>query len=106
MAFSNFGIKFHPHGSTSSKNSIILQSIYSKFSRDTTQVGTTPISTKIEEAPLNLQPGIRLQNVYKKYGKNTVVDGVSIDIYKDQITALLGYNGAGKTTTMLIITGK
>lgn len=62
-------------------------------------------TTKVEEAPLNLEKGIKIQNVYKKYGKHTAVDGITIDIYKDQITALLGHNGAGKSTTMSIITG-
>ena len=33
------------------------------------------------------------------------VNGLSLNIYKDQITALLGHNGAGKTTTMSILTG-
>ena len=33
------------------------------------------------------------------------VDNVSLNIYKDQITALLGHNGAGKTTTMSMLTG-
>ena len=28
-----------------------------------------------------------------------------MDIYEDQITALLGHNGAGKTTLMNILTG-
>ena len=31
---------------------------------------------------------------------------MSLNIYKGQITALLGHNGAGKTTTMSILTGK
>lgn len=29
-----------------------------------------------------------------------------MDLYKGQITALLGHNGAGKTTLMSILTGK
>ena len=34
------------------------------------------------------------------------MDGVTLDIYKGEITALLGHNGAGKTTTMSILTGQ
>lgn len=41
----------------------------------------------------------------KTYGKNTVVKHLSLDIYQDQITVLLGHNGAGKSTTMGMITG-
>lgn len=33
------------------------------------------------------------------------VNGLNLNIYKDQITVLLGHNGAGKTTTMSILTG-
>ncbi|KAL4218252.1 ATP-binding cassette sub- A member 5 [Mactra antiquata] len=33
------------------------------------------------------------------------VDNLSLTIYEDQITAILGHNGAGKTTTMNILTG-
>ena len=34
-----------------------------------------------------------------------VVDGLDLDIYRGQITALLGHNGAGKTTTISMLTG-
>lgn len=61
--------------------------------------------TKVEAAPLNLQTGIKIQNLHKRYGKHTAVEGITLDIYKDQITALLGHNGAGKSTTMSMITG-
>jgi len=30
---------------------------------------------------------------------------MTLEMYEDQITALLGHNGAGKTTTMSILTG-
>lgn len=33
------------------------------------------------------------------------MDGLTLNMYKGQITALLGHNGAGKTTTMSILTG-
>ncbi|MCG8625353.1 MAG: ATP-binding cassette domain-containing protein [Proteobacteria bacterium] len=33
------------------------------------------------------------------------MDNISLNIYKGQITALLGHNGAGKTTTMSMLTG-
>lgn len=58
-----------------------------------------------EDSPLNLTPGIKIRNLHKKYGQFEAVKGVSLDIYKDQITVLLGHNGAGKSTTMSMITG-
>ena len=38
--------------------------------------------------------------------RNVAVDGLSLNMYEGQITALLGHNGAGKTTTMSILTGE
>ena len=34
------------------------------------------------------------------------VDGLNLNMYEGQITALLGHNGAGKTTTISILTGR
>jgi len=34
------------------------------------------------------------------------LDGVSVDIFKDEIFVLLGPNGAGKSTLINILTGK
>ncbi len=41
----------------------------------------------------------------KKGGRKVAVNNLSLNMYKGQITALLGHNGAGKTTTMSILTG-
>jgi lipopolysaccharide export system ATP-binding protein len=45
------------------------------------------------------------ESVVKKYGKRTVVQGVSIEVNKGEIVGLLGPNGAGKTTTFYMIVG-
>ena len=44
-------------------------------------------------------------NLIKKYGKRTVVQGVSVEVKQGEIVGLLGPNGAGKTTTFYMIVG-
>jgi len=44
-------------------------------------------------------------DLIKKYGKRTVVKGVSIEVNQGEIVGLLGPNGAGKTTSFYMITG-
>lgn len=45
-------------------------------------------------------------NLRKVFGKNkTAVRDISLNMYENQITVLLGHNGAGKTTTMSMLTG-
>jgi len=48
---------------------------------------------------------LRAENIIKKYGKRTVVQGVSIDVKQGEIVGLLGPNGAGKTTSFYMIVG-
>lgn len=62
-------------------------------------------SRLFEKPSKNFEVGISIQNLHKHYGHFHAVNGVNMDLYKGQITALLGHNGAGKTTTMSIITG-
>lgn len=48
---------------------------------------------------------IEVQNLTKKYGGFTAVNGISFTASPGQVTGFLGPNGAGKTTTMRILTG-
>lgn len=48
---------------------------------------------------------LRTEHLYKKYGKRTVVNDVSIYVQQGEIVGLLGPNGAGKTTTFYMTTG-
>ena len=48
---------------------------------------------------------LRTENLVKRYGKRTVVNGVSINVRQGEIVGLLGPNGAGKTTSFYMTTG-
>src|ERR1700712_1713633 len=49
------------------------------------------------------QPIITVQNLVKKYGDFTAVNGISFEVFEGEIFGLLGPNGAGKSTTLEII---
>ena len=46
---------------------------------------------------------IEVENLTKRYGRTTAVDGISFRVHKGEILGFLGPNGAGKTTTMRIL---
>lgn len=58
-----------------------------------------------EDPPSGYEVGISIKNLHKQFGNFKAVNGVNLNLYKGQITVLLGHNGAGKTTMMSIITG-
>jgi ABC-2 type transport system ATP-binding protein len=48
---------------------------------------------------------IEAQNLTKRYGATTAVDGISFTVKPGLVTGFLGPNGAGKSTTMRMIMG-
>lgn len=48
---------------------------------------------------------IKMENIWKSFGTNSVLEGVDVDIKPGTVHALMGENGAGKSTLMNILTG-
>jgi len=47
---------------------------------------------------------IRIHNLKKCYGTKEALKGISFEIRRGEVLAILGHNGAGKTTTLRVIT--
>lgn len=50
-------------------------------------------------------PGLRLENLSKRFGKTVAVDSLDLEIRDGEIMTLLGPSGCGKTTTLRCIAG-
>ncbi len=43
---------------------------------------------------------IEVRNMVAKYGERTILDDITVDIYKGEVTVILGTSGGGKTTLL------
>lgn len=48
---------------------------------------------------------VECKNLFKKIGKKTILNNVSLEVNEGDIVGFIGPNGAGKTTTIKLITG-
>ncbi len=46
------------------------------------------------------KPIIRVKDLVAKYGAKTILDGITVDIYPQEVTVILGGSGCGKTTLL------
>jgi len=52
-----------------------------------------------------MMEALRAENIVKRFGAITALDGVSLTLRQGEILGILGDNGAGKSTLMKILTG-
>jgi len=50
-------------------------------------------------------PLVKIENLYKWYGKVKALERINIEVYPGEIVGLLGDNGAGKSTHVKILSG-
>ncbi|HMJ80492.1 MAG TPA: ATP-binding cassette domain-containing protein, partial [Candidatus Dormibacteraeota bacterium] len=50
-------------------------------------------------------PVIETENLVKRYGRTTALDGLSMRVPRGEVFGFLGPNGAGKTTAVKLLVG-
>lgn len=50
-------------------------------------------------------PDVRIEDIHAGYGKKEVLKGISLDVAKGQMVALIGPNGSGKSTLLKVVAG-
>ncbi len=63
-------------------------------------ISTTASQSAVSDAPAAF---FAIRDVHAYYGESYIVQGVSLEVKKGEILALLGRNGAGKTSTLRTI---
>lgn len=64
-----------------------------------------PASSPNPINPSSAEPVISLRNVYKAFGENEVLKGVSLDVFAGENVVVLGRSGTGKSVLIKIISG-
>ena len=102
----NFPVQFLLPRHKTAEDSFIVNKVYDSTKE---RVDSSQVFIESDDVYASRQAGIKIKNVskvFKQFGKfKTAVKDLSLKIYENHITVLLGHNGAGKSTTISMITG-
>ena len=65
----------------------------------------TRLSGSFNQAARSGNDALLMLDIHKSFGDKTVLDGIDLDIKKDEAVAVIGENGSGKTTLLNILLG-
>src|SRR5690606_40102818 len=68
--------------------------------RDAAPSGTVPAPARATTTVQGAVPAIEFQGVVKRFGDNTVLDGLDFSVAKGDRVTLIGPSGSGKTTIL------
>lgn len=51
------------------------------------------------------EPMIKIENLYKKYGDNVVLDGFNLNLYQGENLVIMGKSGSGKSVMIKCLIG-
>ena len=54
---------------------------------------------------MNRQPIIQVKDLVARYGEETILEGVSFEVYEGEIFVILGGSGCGKSTLLKHLIG-
>jgi ABC-2 type transport system ATP-binding protein len=63
------------------------------------------VATAMAPSPMLDDVTIRIQKLYKHYGKTIAIQGIDLEIHRGELFGLIGPDGAGKTTAFNILGG-
>ncbi|PZU60599.1 MAG: sulfonate ABC transporter ATP-binding protein [Sphingobium sp.] len=66
---------------------------------------TGATSFRSQESIDPVEPVVRLRGFVRRFGVNTIIDGLDLDIAPGEFIALLGRSGSGKTTLLRTLAG-
>ncbi|MFC4454995.1 ABC transporter ATP-binding protein [Deinococcus sonorensis] len=66
---------------------------------------TLTASAQTPSMPVARPVALEIQNLGKRLGGNTILDGLNLQVHEGEIVALLGPSGSGKTTLLRCISG-
>jgi len=61
--------------------------------------------TQNREAGQSRALEIRIENLYKSFGRRSVLDGINLEVHRGEMIAIVGGSGNGKSTLLRLIIG-
>ncbi|TRY19624.1 amino acid ABC transporter ATP-binding protein [Tessaracoccus rhinocerotis] len=63
------------------------------------------MSDNATHPPVGEEVIVHMENIVKRFGRTTVLDGIDLDVHQGEVVTLIGPSGAGKSTLLRCVNG-